>query len=302
MKTKSLSQVSVTTSREAEDAVASLLERLFGSPASIYAPEESKLSVVTVYTPERINQVHAKEEALQAGLEFLTQCQLRIRPAEVVMRKVAREDWSTSWRKYFKTLEFGPRLLIRPSWSRRQARPGQAVVTLDPGLSFGTGQHATTAFCLRQLVGAAKTGQNGSFLDIGTGSGILAIAAAKLGFKVVRAMDYDPVAVRIARANARRNRVHERVAITRADITQVPVKTKVQYDFICANLVHDLLTGEAARISARQRPGGRLAVAGLLTGQFGADSGNTNGVDSSCKRLMWKENGSPGFFSTRVSF
>src|SRR5208337_4372949 len=123
--------------------------------------------------------------------------------------KVKREDWAESWKKHFKPLEIifrrdefhespkkenqfklGTRpsersaksLLVKPSWSKKRPRKNQAVVILDPGLSFGTGQHPTTAFCLRELVRCGKIETRRSFLDIGTGSGILAIAARKLGF------------------------------------------------------------------------------------------------------------------------
>jgi ribosomal protein L11 methyltransferase len=269
MKSKGLWQISVTTSREAEEAVAALLERLFGVSASIYTDEDKQTSVATVYTPEKAGQVLSKREALKAGLGFLSGCQLDLGSVKVTIKKVARDDWAQSWKKYFKTIEIGSELLICPSWSRRRPRPGQAAVTLDPGLSFGTGQHPTTAFCLRQLVGSRKTGQVQSLLDIGSGSGILAIAATKLGYKPVRAIDFDPTAVRVAHGNARRNRVQQNLKISRADLRRIPLKSKVKYDLICANLVDELLISQARRILNRLRPGGRLVLAGILARQFG---------------------------------
>jgi ribosomal protein L11 methyltransferase len=265
---KPLWQVSVTVARETEEAASALLERLFGQPASVYAAEERSVSVVTIYSQQPPAQVLAKREELQEGLKFIANCDLQTNPGTVLVRKVPREDWATSWKKYFKTIEVGSALLIRPSWSKRHARPGQSVVTLDPGLSFGTGQHPTTAFCLEELVRTRKSGQPQSFLDIGTGSGILSIAAVKLRYQPVRAFDNDPTAVRVARANARKNRIMSRLSITRQDLTQAPVTGRFQYDLICANLVHDLLIGQAERLLHRLKPGAKLVLAGILRSQF----------------------------------
>jgi ribosomal protein L11 methyltransferase len=268
MKSTTLWQISVTTAREAEEATAALLERLFGQPASIYSPDGQATSVATVYASQKPDQVQSKREALAAGLTFLADCGLNLGPTKSVIRKVPREDWASSWKKYFKTIEIGSALLIKPSWSKRRARPGQSVVTLDPGLSFGTGQHPTTHFCLRQLVQTRKPGRAQSFLDIGSGSGILAIAAAKLGYRPVHGFDNDAVAVRVAKANARKNRILDKVQFTRRDLTQTGPTSRIAYDLICANLVHDVLISEAERIASRLARSGKLVLAGLLTSQF----------------------------------
>ena len=139
---------------------------------------------------------------------------------------------------------------------------------LDPGLSFGTGQHPTTAFCLRELARCGKIKTHRSFLDIGTGSGILAIAAAKLGYAPVHALDFDPEAVRIARANARANGVHKQLRITRGDVAKLPILPARQYDLICANLISTLLIAERRRMVNRLRPGGTLVLAGILKSEF----------------------------------
>ena len=164
-------------------------------------------------------------------------------------------------------------------------RKNQAVVILDPGLSFGTGQHPTTEFCLREIVAAVgrppqilgklkdaalcrEAATAKSFLDIGTGSGILAITAVKFGFKPVRAIDFDPEAVRVARANARVNHVHRKLQIERGDVTKFPAKPKEQFDLICANLISNLLIAERKRIVAQLKPGGILVLAGILKSEF----------------------------------
>ncbi len=268
MNSKRLWQVSVVTAAEADEAVAALLERVFGQPASVYAPLESKTSLVTVYSAKPAAWLRTKKGELTAGLQIMADCGLRIEPGQIGLKPVPREDWTESWKKYFKTIEIGPALLIKPSWSKRKPRPNQALVVLDPGLSFGTGQHPTTSFCLRQLVRCRKPGQRQSFWDIGSGSGILAIAAAKLGYGPVRAFDFDPTAVRTAKANARKNQVGDQVCITRMDLRRLPRAGKERYDVICANLVDDLLISQAAPVSNRLKANGKLVLAGILAQQF----------------------------------
>ncbi|MBM3836400.1 MAG: 50S ribosomal protein L11 methyltransferase [Verrucomicrobia bacterium] len=268
MKAAVLWQVSVVTSSQAEEAVAALLERLFGNVPSVYTSEESGKPVVTVHFSKAPGGARAWREALRQGVRQIASFGLDIRPATTTVSRVPRQDWAESWKKHFKTIEIGSALLIRPSWSKRRPRKNQAVVILDPGLSFGTGQHPTTAFCLEQLAGFRQAGVPQSFLDIGTGSGILAIAAAKLGYQPVRAFDLDPVAVRVAKANSKRNRVTERVAIARQDLSRLPARDSHHYDLICANLIATVLLKEAGRILNRLKPGGRLVLAGILAREF----------------------------------
>ena len=142
------------------------------------------------------------------------------------------------------------------------------MVVLDPGLSFGTGHHATTEFCLKELAACRRARTRQSLLDIGTGSGILAIAAAKLGYSPVEAFDYDPEAILVSIQNAKRNHVENRVRPRREDLTRLPVKSRRKWDVICANLTADLLGSEARKIRARLNAGGQLIVAGLLESEF----------------------------------
>ena len=266
MKTKPLWHVSVSTSEESEDAVAILVERVFGSYPSIYTNAETKVSTLTVYVGKPARAAELGE--IRSSILGLGTFGFNTGRTTIKCGRVRREDWSRSWKKYFKNIEVGGALLIRPSWSRRLARRGQAVVVLDPGLSFGTGQHPTTAFCLEHLVKLRRRDRRQSVLDVGCGSGILAISAVKLGYRPVRGFDFDPVAVRVAKANAQRNRVRERVAVSRADLTKTSKTTRVRYDVVCANLIDDLLVDHAARIVNRVKPFGHLVVAGVLNSQF----------------------------------
>ena len=298
-------KVAIGTTTEAEDAVTDLLYSVFEIPVSSYTDVETgEVTVATYLTWERrrlagklsrsVLQNAGETPALprlRAGLARIKACGLNLGSGKISCKKVRREDWAESWKRHFKPIEIGPALLIKPSWSKRPPRKGQAVIVLDPGLSFGTGQHATTSFCLKQLASrrtrpaAPKRSEGGntqhatrsplgprpsslSCLDIGTGSGILAIAAAKLGYQPVDAFDFDPEAVRIARDNARKNRVSRNVHITRGDVTQLPLRSAKKYDLICANLISTLLLAERPRILARLKRSGVLVVAGILNSEF----------------------------------
>jgi ribosomal protein L11 methyltransferase len=268
MNRKALWKISVTAAAEAEEAVAELLAHLTGQPASSYTDIETGAVTVSVFCPAGFAPSPAKRAELRAALQRVKTCGLNIAPAKVSMKKLRSQDWAESWKRHFPPFEIGDALLVKPSWSKRHPRRGQSVVVLDPGLSFGTGRHPTTAFCLRQLVARRGHGQGQSFLDIGAGSGILAIAAAKLGYTPVHAFDFDPEAVRIARANARVNGVFHQIRISRQDVTRLPPRVGRQYDLVCANLISTLLLAERRRLVARLHPGGRLVIAGILKSEF----------------------------------
>lgn len=269
-------KVCVRTTSEAEDAVTEMLQEVFGQPASSYTDVETGEVTVAVYIvgEKRRNTPalsrHGGTIALKSALQEIERCGLNIGPGEISVTKVRREDWAESWKRHFKPIEIRSALLIKPSWSQKRPKRGQAVMVLDPGLSFGTGQHPTTAFCLRELVGylLRTPVPKPSLLDIGTGSGILAIAAAKLGFATVEALDFDPEAVRIARENARKNGVSPKVNIRREDVTELPSRSNRKFEVVCANLISNILIAERRRIVARLQKGGVLVLAGILNSEF----------------------------------
>jgi len=265
---KPLWKISVATTTEAEDAVMELLGRICGDSASSYFDIEKKISFVSVYYSGTLLARRYYSE-IHAGLAEIKGYGLNIAPGRISISKIRREDWAESWKRHFKPVEIGKTLLIKPSWSRKRARKGQAMVVLDPGLSFGTGQHPTTLFCLRNIARyKTSSHRTPALLDIGTGSGILAIAAAKLGFAPVCAVDFDPDAVRIARVNARKNRVLNKILITRGDVSRLKTNSKERYDVVCGNLISNLLIAERKKIVAQLNPGGRLILAGILKDEF----------------------------------
>ena len=270
MKAGPLLRVSVVTTPEAEEAVADLLSELLGQAVSIYHDVESLETTVSIYLLKASVWSVSKRRRLREGLRRIVGCGLNLGLGRISARTIKREDWAESWKRHFKPFTVGTSLLVKPSWSRLQPKRGQAVVVLDPGLSFGTGQHPTTRFCLEQLAAGRKVGLAQSFLDIGTGSGILAIAAARLGYRPIEAFDFDPDSVRIAKANAQQNGVSTRLRISGRDLTRMPRMAGRRFDVVCANLIHDLLIAERARILQRVKAGGTLVLAGILHSQFPA--------------------------------
>lgn len=263
-----LLKLSVPISLEAEEAMSEVFMETFGQPGSVYHDIELGTVSASIYLERTADWNKASRRRLEEGLDRIRASGLSLPPSRVTAEKVRREDWAESWKRHFKPIAIGVALLVKPSWVKRKPRLGRAVVVLDPGLSFGTGQHPTTKFCLEQVVAASKSGECRSFLDIGTGSGILPIAGAKLGLRKIEAFDFDPDCVRIAKANAKRNRVDGKLRIFRGDLTKLPVRSKRRYDLVCANLIYDLLLSERTRILNRLADDGTLVLAGILKTQF----------------------------------
>ena len=262
-------QVSIATTAEAEEAVSCLLERFFEKPASVYCDEATGARRVTVYPDRLTSSATLTQAQLRGVLRELRGCGLDFGRARIAIKLLPRENWAESWKRHFKPIEIGHSLLIKPGWSKRRPRAGQHVVLLDPGLSFGTGHHPTTLFCLQQLAKCRLPDQRQSFFDIGTGSGILAIAAAKLGYSPVEAIDYDPAAVRVSRENVVLNKVQRQVWPRQKDLSKLKTTGVKEFDIVCANLTSDILMSEVAKIHARLKSGGKLIIAGLLAEQFG---------------------------------
>ena len=179
-----------------------------------------------------------------------------------------REEWTEAWKKFFRPLEISPRLLVCPEWLDERPKPGQKLLSVDPGMSFGTGQHPTTLYCLRTIDRLAQSGEVDSLLDAGCGSGILAIAGALLGYEPVDAFDFDPDAVASAKENLARNGVTS-VLPTVGDANEYPGRAG-GYDLVCANILGHLLRAFKSRIASWVKPGKYLCLAGILNEEFDA--------------------------------
>ncbi|MBE3587584.1 MAG: 50S ribosomal protein L11 methyltransferase [Thermoanaerobacteraceae bacterium] len=175
-------------------------------------------------------------------------------------REMEEEDWANAWKAYYRPVQVGKRLVVKPSWEEYRPRPGQVICELDPGMAFGCGTHATTRLCLTMLEEVIRGGE--MVVDVGTGSGILAITAALLGAGRVVAVDRDPVAVATARQNVERNRVGDRVEVRQGDLlkgTGIPVA-----DVIVANIVADVIMALIPAVVRMLKPKGLFIASGVI--------------------------------------
>lgn len=176
---------------------------------------------------------------------------------------VNSEDWSSSWKVHFKPLRVGKRLLIVPTWEDAAELPGDLVIRIDPGMAFGTGGHETTRLCLELLehtMDRSERASAPSLLDLGTGSGILAMAASLLGAGRILALDIDPDAVAVARENLALNQLSDQVECGTTPLEGLTEK----FDIILANILAEELVRLAPYLTDRLYPGGSLILSGIL--------------------------------------
>ena len=174
------------------------------------------------------------------------------------------EDWAESWKCAYRPVRLGRRFVVRPSWAAFEPEPGDHVITIDPGMAFGTGTHETTGMCAALIEKYVKPGD--VVIDIGTGSGILAIAAAQLGAARVLATDLDPVAVRVAAENARENGVGGVIETRCGDLLDV---VDAPGDVVIANIIADVIVMLAAPVRQRIVDGGLFICSGIAIDRMG---------------------------------
>lgn len=240
-------------------------ELLQGSVYCDYIEEEvlakaSAPACVSVYLPQ--NDQGAEQLARVRAAAADAGC-----ADALALANVNEQDWANNWKKYFKPLQIGQRLLIKPSWEAVKDAHGRVVLELDPSSSFGTGTHATTQLCLEQIERLVAPGS--AVLDMGCGSGILGVAAALLGADSVTGVDIEEDSMRVARENAERNAVpEERFALYCGNIlTDAELLRCVgvrQYDVILANIVANVIIAMRNLLAPLLAPGGRLVVSGII--------------------------------------
>lgn len=191
-------------------------------------------------------------EDLRRSMEAYPAVQLTARP-------VYEQDWAVSWREFFGVVDTGGRAVIVPSWVEHEVLPGQVAIRLDPGQAFGTGHHETTRLCLAALDTLARPGI--TMLDVGTGSGVLSIAAVKLGVPRVVAIDIDPIAAEIARRNCDENGIGSEVAISAGVLAP---SHEGRYELVLSNISTDANIGLAPSFAVVVQPGGDLVLSGIL--------------------------------------
>jgi ribosomal protein L11 methyltransferase len=203
-------------------------------------------------------QNHEALRQIEIGLALLD----RVRAADHPPLRVcvlAEMDWAEAWKVHYHVLHIGRRLVVKPSWLEYNRWAQDVVIELDPGLAFGSGLHATTRLCLEMLEDTMQPGC--SVLDVGTGSGILAIAAGKLGAARVMALDVDPVAVKVARENIWRNGLD---AVIDVRFGTLAPSHQENWDIVLANILAETIVDMASVLADSLAPGGTLVVGGIV--------------------------------------
>ena len=267
-------ELAVEADIEAVEAVSEILGRVAPGGSSVEPAFElvdeglsarvdpSRPAIVRAYVPAR-DAASAHRAVLEAETALGHLQAFGLRPiGELRTRLVNEADWADAWKAHFPVMRIGRRLVIRPTWRRHRAAPDDVVLALDPGMAFGTGLHPTTRLCLAAVEALADRGDlaDARVLDVGCGSGILAIAAARLGARQVLGVDIDPIAVEATTSNARRNRLARRV---RASAGSLPTGES-PFDLVLANLIASLLVALAAPLRDELRPGGLIVASGIF--------------------------------------
>jgi ribosomal protein L11 methyltransferase len=180
---------------------------------------------------------------------------------------VDEENWAESWKDFFHVTRITPNIIVKPEWRNYEAKNNEVVIELDPGMAFGTGTHPTTALCIRMIEQYLKPDQ--SFLDVGTGSGILMIAAAKLGAGHLFGIDNDEIAVVIAKKNLEKNRIADsrfEVSLNTLEGLDNPAEDR-GFDIICANILAHVIIDILPDIKSRLKPGGTAILSGIIKEQ-----------------------------------
>lgn len=270
-------ELAVEADPEAVEAVSEILGRVAAGGTTVepgfYLVDEglgaridpSRPAVVRGYVPagDRSERDAADAAAAQVA-EALGHLQaFGLRPiGELKVRTVEEADWADAWKAFFPVMRVGRRLVIRPTWRRHKAAPKDVVLALDPGMAFGTGLHPTTRLCLAALEPLADDGRltGARVLDVGCGSGILAIAALKLGASTALGVDTDPVAIASTTANGQRNDMGDRLEAREGS---VPTEER-PFDVVLANLVAGILIAIAPQLDAEIGSGGTLLASGII--------------------------------------
>lgn len=254
-------EVSVTVDNEAAEAVAEVLSRYAYHGVIIETgPDGWSAEPVSVRAYLAADDhLQANKRRVEESLWHLGQ----IWPVpDPTFRPVAEADWEEAWKEQLRVLHIGQHVVIRPSWLDYTPTSGDIVINLDPGMAFGTGLHPTTQLCLEALEELVQPGA--AVLDLGTGSGILAIAAAKMGARSVKAVDNDPVAVKTARENAMTNDVQKVVHIAEGSLEDIAG----DYDLVVVNILARVITEMLQKgLEKRVRPEGKMIAAGILADQ-----------------------------------
>jgi ribosomal protein L11 methyltransferase len=274
-------ELSVATDAEGAEAAAALLneyvsgdavieETLLADPGEPFDPARA-FTVRAFFSPDDRAGLDRAEQALWHLAQLRSMGDPRT-------RELAEEDWAEAWKKHYTILHIGKSLVIKPSWLEYASQPNEVIVELDPGMAFGTGLHPTTRLCMVALeeyaANLAKVpstslrsvqdanAQGFRMIDVGTGSGVLSITAAKLGARDILALDLDAIAVETAARNVAINHADQVVRVERGSIDAE--KHRNLFDLVCINILAEVICELAPAVAAALRPGGTVIASGIL--------------------------------------
>lgn len=271
-------EVSIQTSHEAVELISEIFTELGATGVVIEDPElindyitsgkwdytdipiATETEVVTVKAYLSVNgELNGRLQTLENEVKLLGDRGVNTAPGVISTSELADEDWSDTWKQYFHTEKPGERIVIKPSWESYEPQGDEIVVELDPGAAFGTGTHATTSMCIRELEQLVKPGMK--VFDIGTGSGILSIIAAKLGAETVQAVDYDESVLKIVQENIDQNHVTEKISVGQSDLMQ---NVSGKANLVIANIVADIIIRLFDQLDDHLETDGTLLTSGII--------------------------------------
>lgn len=271
-------EISIQTAHEAVELIAEIFRDLGASGVVIEDPElvndyitsgkwdytdipiatETEVVTEKAYLPVN-GELEGRLQSFRQELKILESRGVSIAPGIITTSELQDEDWSDTWKQYFHTEKPGERVVIKPTWESYAPQADEVVIELDPGAAFGTGTHATTSMCIRQLEKLVEPGM--TVFDVGTGSGILAIIAAKLGAGSVQAVDYDDAVLKIVQENLAQNNVQDVVSVDRSDLMQnVHGRAKL----VIANIIADIIIRLFEQLDGHLEEGGVLLASGII--------------------------------------
>ena len=272
-------EVRVITKSEALEAVSGIFYTLDCKGVAIEDPEDilgreqgpltwdfadinvlehkGKYAVAKAYFEEEDN-IDEVLNFVKAKVEEIRNLGIDVGIGKVEAEKMHEQDWANNWRKYYKPSKVGEKVVIRPIWEEYKGKPDEIVISLDPGMAFGTGEHETTRMCIQALEKYVK--KDSTVFDVGCGSGILALAAAKLGAKKAVGVDLDPVAVESAKENLKYNDA-KNIEILHGDLLEV-ISGKA--DIVVANIIAEVICILTEDVSKAINPGGYFITSGII--------------------------------------
>lgn len=271
-------EMSIQTSHEAVELIAEIFRDLGASGVVIEDPElvndyitsgkwdytdipiakETEVVVEKAYLPVN-GELEGRIQTLQQEIKALESRGVNTAPAVLTTAELQDEDWSDTWKQYFHTEKPGERVVIKPTWEEYEPKDDEVVIELDPGAAFGTGTHATTSMCIRQLEKLVKPGM--TVFDVGTGSGILSIISAKLGAKNIQAVDYDDSVLKIVEENLEQNNVQDIISVAQSDLMQ---NVHGKAELIIANIIADIIIRLFDQLDEHLEKGGTLLTSGII--------------------------------------